>query len=125
VARHVVSVISGPAQALGTREPVLEANAFAVAEDVDLQLVLRGAGVELAVAHSSGGPTELVGTLLGAQAPSQDLRALIESGVAVHVDADGLTAHGLHVEDLVPGAHPVASDDVNELLRTADAVLIW
>lgn len=125
MARRVVSVISGPTQALGTREPVLEANAFAVAEDVDLQLVLRGAGVEMAVAQPSRGPNELAGTPLGAQAPGQDLRALIESGVAVHVDADALTAHGLGVEDLVPGAHPVARDDAHELLRTADAVLTW
>lgn len=125
MARRVVSLLQGVAGALLATEPALEANAYAVAEDLELTLVLRGPAVELAVAGSETRPGELAGVALPPAASAQDLRGLLESGVEVLVDAGELTRLGLVPADLVDGVAVRDEHALAESLRTADAVLGW
>lgn len=123
--RRVVSLLQGVSGALLPTEPALEANAYAVAEDVDLTLVLRGPAVELAIAGGEVRPGELVGVALPPAASAQDLQGLIESGVAVLVAAEELDRLGLVPTDLVHGVTVRDRPALAEELRTADAVLGW
>lgn len=125
MARRVVSVIRSLPGAVRGVEPSLEANAYAVAEDVDLTVVLRDAAVELAVDGAEVKPDSLAGQALPAAAAPHDLRGLLESGIAVHVHAASVTARGIRAGDLVSGV--AVSDDsaLAALLRSADAVLTW
>ena len=125
MARRVVSILRGPCGAARPSDPSLEANAYAIAEDVHLALVLRGSSVELAVARASASPVELAGVGLPPVAASQDLHGLIESGVEVYVDAASLHAHGLDPSALVRGVDVIGSDGLATLLREAEAVLGW
>jgi intracellular sulfur oxidation DsrE/DsrF family protein len=126
MARRVVSVLRGPCGAAArTSDPALEANAYAVAEEVSLTLVLRGASVELAVAGARAVPVELAGAALPPLAASQDLRGLVESGVAVHACGASLRARGIPLDALLRGVRVAEADDLAMLLRQADAVLAW
>jgi intracellular sulfur oxidation DsrE/DsrF family protein len=126
MARRVVSVLRGPCGAAArTSDPSLEANAYAVAEDVHLTLVLRGASVELAVAGARAVPVTLAGAALPPLAASQDLRGLVESGVEVHVCRDSLAWRGIDPGDLLEGVRPADGPALAALLRDADAVLGW
>ena len=125
MARHVVSVLHcGPA-ALRSSDPVLEANAYAVASDLDLTVLLRGDAVELAVAAGEGAPGHLAGTQLPPSAGGQDLRGLVESGLAVWVAAADVTYRGLDASALIGGVHLAEEAELDELLRRAEAVLTW
>lgn len=125
MARRVVSVLQGVAGALLPTEPALEANAYAVAEDVDLTIVLRGPAIELAVAGGEVRPGELAGVALPPAASAQDLRGLVESGVEVLVTAAELERVGLGAGDLVDGITLGGEETLTDLLRSADAVLCW
>jgi sulfur relay (sulfurtransferase) DsrF/TusC family protein len=125
MARRVVSVLRSGPRALRTGEPALEANAYAVAEDVDLTLVLRGAGVELALAGAELPPEELAGVALPPVAAAHDLRAIVESGVAVYADAEDLARRGLDPSELVAGVRVIDSTAAASVLRDADAVIAW
>lgn len=125
MARRVVSILRRGPAALRASDPVLEANAYAVAEDVDLALVLRGAAVELAIAGGETPPTDLAGIALPPAATAQDLRGLVESGVRVYVADADLRRRGLTQTELVAGVEPVGDDDLIGLLGAADAVLNW
>ena len=125
MARHVVSVLRcGPA-ALRSADPVLEANAYAVASDLDLTVVLRGDAVELAVAGGEIAPADLAGTQLPPSAGGQDLRGLVESGVAVCAAAADVAHRGLDASGLIDGVHLADQAELDELLRTAEAVVAW
>jgi intracellular sulfur oxidation DsrE/DsrF family protein len=125
MARRVVSVLHAPSGAPRPSEAALEANAFAVAEDIDLTLLLRGGGVEYAQRLPDLPLLDLAGHPLPDAAAGADLRGLLESGVAVVVGADCLDAVGLTPADLLDGVRVVAPAEVADLLRTADAVLTW
>lgn len=125
MARRVVSLIRTVPGAVRAVEPALEANAYAVAEDVDLDLVLRDDAVQLAVAGGEVPPAALGGVGLPPSASSHDVRALVESGVGVYADAAALTDRGIPDGALVGGVTPVDPPVLAELLRTADAVLVW
>ncbi|MDP8969015.1 MAG: hypothetical protein M3N52_00590, partial [Actinomycetota bacterium] len=120
-----VSVVRSGPSALCASEPTLEANVYAVAEDLDLTIVLRGRALELAIAGGEVRPGELAGVALPPAASGQDLQGLIESGVAVLADGDDLAALGLAVGDLVRGVRVADTDTVAAALRDADAVLCW
>lgn len=125
MARRVVSLVRGPLAAPGAADPAVEANAWAIAEDVHLTLVLTDHGVELAVAGGEVQPSELAGVALPPAATGQDLRGLIESGVGVYVDAAALVQRGVAGDALVEGVQRVDADELAALLRRADAVLAW
>lgn len=126
MARRVVSVLRGPCgSAARTSDPAVEANAYAIAEDVDLTIVLRGASVDLAVAGARAVPVELAGQPLPPLAASQDLRGLVESGVDVHACTASLADRGIDPDELLEGVRPSDADALTQLLRDADAVIGW
>jgi intracellular sulfur oxidation DsrE/DsrF family protein len=125
MARRVVSLLRTGPGGLRPTEAVLEANAYAVAEDVDLTLVLLASAVELAVAGGEVRPGEIAGVSQPPAASAQDLRGLVESGVGLLVSAEALAGHGLRPAELVEGARVVDDSTVAALLREADAVLTW
>lgn len=125
MARRVVSVVRAAPLALRGTDPVLEANAYAVAEAVELTVVLAGEAVELAVAGGEVPPSALAGAALPPAAYDQDLRGLLESGVAVYAAAEDLERLGLRPSDLVDGIRVVDGPAVAAVLRDADAVLAW
>jgi intracellular sulfur oxidation DsrE/DsrF family protein len=125
MARRVVSLLRGPAGAARANDAALEANAFAVAEDLDLTLVLRGRGVELAQHRPPDAPLELAGRPLPDPAAASDLQGLLESGVPVFVGADCLAELGLGPDDLLAGVRIVDAPAIAGLLRDADAVVAW
>lgn len=118
---------SAPLALRGT-DPVLEANAYAVAEAVDLAVVLIGPAVELAVAPlqpAAGHAPTIGGVQLPVLAHDQDIRGLLESGVHVHVAAEDVLALGLSASDLLSGVRIADADAVAHVLREADSVLAW
>ena len=125
MARRVVSLIErAPGVPLGG-VPVLEANAYAVAEDVDLAVVLRGDAVAFALTGGPSGFERLAGIPLPRAVGAQDLRGLLESGVAVHAEAAALDERGLTDDVLLPGVRRCDPPTLAGLLRSADAVLTW
>lgn len=125
MARRVVSLVRAHPGAVRSIEPSLEANAYAVASDVDLAVVLRGPGIELAVAGSEVCPGSLAGQPLPPAASGDDLRGLLESGIEVYASAGDLGRLGLCPEDLVEGVRVADDQAIADLLRRADAVLCW
>lgn len=125
MARRVVSLIRAHPGAVRSIEPSLEANLYAVASDIDLAVVLLGAGIEIAVAGGEVPPAALGGRTLPPAASADDLRGLLESGIAVYASADDLGELGLSPHDLVDGVQPADAQRIANLLRSADAVLCW
>lgn len=122
--RHVVSLVQR-APAVAHADPSLEPNAYAVAEDVDLLLVLRGRGIEHALATAEPANAVLAGVALPGPAEAADLRGLVESGIRVLVAASDLAATGISRNDLTPGVQVVDDGEVADALRRADGVLSW
>jgi sulfur relay (sulfurtransferase) DsrF/TusC family protein len=124
MARTVVSLVRS---SCGSRplEGAIEANAFAVAEDLDVRLVLAGDAVELALAGAEPDTGEVAGVLIAPVSTGQDLRALIESGVAVHALTDDVRERGLATASLVDGVAPLERTELAALMRSADAVVAW
>lgn len=125
MARRIASLLRAAPAALRATDPALEANAYAVAEDVDLTVVLQGAAVELAVAASEGRPTQVAGVSLPPAASGQDLRGLIESGVRVVAHGRDVDEHGIDRAALVPGVEVVETRTVATILSDAEGVLTW
>jgi len=125
VVRRVVSLIRWAPVALRGADPVLEANAYAVAEAVDIVLVLRGVAVELAVAAPAVEGPDPADAGLPVPVSDLDLVGLLESGVEVVVAAEDLARAGLTPDDLVAGVQVADGARLAEVLRQAEAVLTW
>lgn len=125
MARRVVSVLRGAPRALRATDPALEANAYAVAEDLDLTVVLRADAVELALAGGEVRPAQLAGVALPPSAGGHDLRGLVESGVQVLVDAEALSARGIRPGDIVRGVEIADTGRIFAVLSDAEGVLTW
>lgn len=125
MARRVVSLLRSPPGALRATDPALEANAYAVAEDVDLTVVLRGDAVDFALAGGEARPAQIAGVALPPAAGSQDLRGLLESGVRVVAEAAALSARGIDGGDLVAGVSIADDTEVIRILTGAEGVLTW
>jgi len=128
VARRVVSLVRSTPLALRGTDPILEANAYAVAESVDLAVVLAGPAVELALVPNSmrlGHAPSIAGVDLPVLAHDEDLRGLLESGVHVYATADDVAALGLVPDDLAAGVRVVDAEAVAVVLAAADAILAW
>lgn len=108
MAVRVVSLVRSAPVALRGVDPVLEANAYAVVEAIDLAVVLTGPAIELALAGAEG-----------------DLQALLESGVAVYASTPDCERLGLSSADLVPGVRMAEQAAIAAVLRSAQAVLAW
>jgi intracellular sulfur oxidation DsrE/DsrF family protein len=125
MARRVVSILTAAPAAMSTTDPVLEANIYAVAEDVDLTVLLRGVAIEYAARGGDAPTATLAGHDLPNSRCARDLRGLLESGVLVYVDAVSARHQGLDGSDLIPGVSIADAGEQSALLRTADAVLHW
>lgn len=125
MARRVVSVLRQGPGGLRAADPVLEAHAYAVASDLDLTVVLRGDAVELAVDGEQPRAIELAGVALPSAVSGQDLRALLESGIPVCADGGDVARRGLAPADLIDGVDVADDARLDELLRSAEAVLSW
>lgn len=125
MARRIVSLLRSAPGALRTTDPALEANAYAVAEDVDLTLILRGDAVDFALAGGEARPASIAGVALPPAAGSQDLRGLLESGVRVVAEAAALTNRGIDATDLIGGVTVADDAEVIRILTAAEGVLTW
>ena len=125
MARRIVSLIASVPGTVRPVEPALDANAYAVAEDVDLTVVLRHDAVELAVVGGEVPPSDLAGVPLPPAAAPHEVRALLESGIAVIADAAALHVRGVDAAALVAGVEVADDARIAALLGSADAVLSW
>jgi intracellular sulfur oxidation DsrE/DsrF family protein len=108
-----------------TADPVLDLNAYALAEDVELTLVLKAAGVDLAVAGAHVRPARIGGLGVPATAAEDDLRALLASGVTVLAVEEDLTARGLGPKDLLGGVEIIPEGELAGAVRDHDVTLTW
>ena len=125
MARRIASLLRSAPGALRATDPALEANAYAVAEDVDLTVVLRSSAVEFAVRGSETRPAQVAGVALPPAAGSQDLRGLLESGVRVVAEAAALQARGLDASQLIDGVELADDTEIADVLAAAEGVLTW
>ena len=109
--RRVASVVRSAPVGLRGADPALEANVYAIAEQVDLTVVLLGPAVELALA--------------GERALGGDLVVLLESGVPVYASEPDMERLGLGRGDLVEGVKVVDAAAVAAVLHEAEAILVW
>ncbi|WP_370328316.1 DsrE family protein [Euzebya sp.] len=123
--RRLVSLIRHAPGAPRGSEPSLEANAYAVTQDVDLTVVLLTDAVRLAVAAAEVPPRTIAGAAFPPAAPSHDLRALLESGIEVLVHDDALARHGIGPDELLPGVQVVDDADITDRIADAQGVLTW
>lgn len=122
--KRVLSLLRGAdAGSARLRDPALDLNAYAVAEDVELTLVLKDRGVELALRDSHAQPRAIAGHDVPCATPAADVRALLASGVNVLALEDDLGTRGLTVADLVEGVEVVAGADLARLLIEHDVTL--
>lgn len=106
-------------------DPVLDLNAYALAEDVELTLVLKVAGVELGLAGVHSRAATVGGLEVPAPAPGDDLRALLASGVRVVAVEEDLIARGIEAADLLDGIEVLAEVELGSLLVGNDVELTW
>lgn len=106
-------------------DPVLDLNAYALAEDVELTLVLKAAGVEIGIANAHVHPASVGGIEVPAAAAESDLVALLASGVRVVAVEEDLVARGLAPGDLVDGIATIPEAEFAELLTASDVTLTW
>lgn len=123
ITRVLSLVRRADAGAARAADPALDLNAYAVAEDVELTLVLQDRGVELALESASCHPGDLAGIEVPAAVPATDLRALLGSGVRVLAISTDLAARGLAVEDLVAGVAVIEPESLADMLMEHDVTL--
>lgn len=120
----VLSIVRGAdAGAARPNDPSLDLNAYAVAEDIELTLVLKDHGVELALAAADCHPGTIAGVDVPATVPATDLRALLDSGVRVLAVDPDLRARGLTIDELLDGVEVLDEPGLAALLASADVTL--
>lgn len=121
---RVLSLLRGAdAGAARAADPALDLNAFAVAEDVELTLVLKDAAVELGLEQASSHPGSVAGIDVPAASPSDDLRALLGSGVAVLAVMEDLVLRGLDPAELLPEIDVIDERALARLVADNDVTL--
>lgn len=121
---RVLSILRGAdAGAARANDPALDLNAYAVAEDIELTLVLKDHGVELALADAACHPEAIAGVEVPATVPATDLRALLDSGVRVLAVGPDLGARGLSVDELLGGVEVVDEPGLAALVASSDVTL--
>lgn len=121
---RVLSIVrSSEPGAARSADPALDLNTYAVAEDVELTLVLRDRGVELALANVADHRASIAGVEVAAARPADDIAALLASGIRVlAVDRD-VTVRGLLASDLVAGTEVVDEAALAGLIASHDVTL--
>jgi sulfur relay (sulfurtransferase) DsrF/TusC family protein len=121
---RVLAVLRGAdAGAARSADPAVDAATFAVADDVELTVVLKDRGVELGVAGTRCRSVVLAGVEVPASEPATDLEALLGSGVPVLAVEEDLAARGLRAGDLLAGIEPMVEADLAALLLRHDVTL--
>lgn len=121
---RVLSVLRGAdAGAARATDPALAVNAFAVAEDIELTLVLKSHGVELALAAARCEPEPIAGVAVPAARPGTDITALVDSGVRICAVAEDLADRGLGPGDLLDGVEVVPEADLAGMIVEHDTTL--
>lgn len=121
---RVLSIVRGAdAGAARPNDPALDVNAYAVAGDVELTLVLKDHGVELALGGTACHQDTIAGIEVPASVPATDLRALLDSGVSVLAVELDLRSRGLAPEDLLDGIEVVDEPGLAALIATCDVTL--
>lgn len=123
--RRLVSIVRHAPGAPRGAEPSLEANAYAVTQDVDLTVVLLEDAVRLAVARGETPPRTIGGAEFPPSAAAHDLRALLESGIRVLAHDRALTSQGIAADDLLPGVAVADDGHVADAVAAAEGVLTW
>lgn len=123
--RRLVSLIRHAPGAPRGSEPSLEANAYAVTQDLDLTVVLLADAVRLAVASAETRPRTIAGAAFPPAAPSHDLRALLESGIEVLAHSGALADQGITPTDLLQGVEIVDDARIAAAIADAQGVLTW
>lgn len=124
--RHprVLSIVRGAdAGAARPVDPALDATSFAIADEIDLTVVLKDRGVELGVDRVCCDRATLSGLAVPAAEPGVDLRGLIASGVRVHAVREDLDARGIEPAALVAGIEPLAEAELAALIVAHDVTL--
>lgn len=120
----VLSIVRGAdAGAARSADPALDTNTYAVADEIELTLVLKDRGVELGLDGVCCDQGMLGGLAIPVAEPGMDLRALIASGVRVHAVAEDLAARGIDPASLVSGIEPLAEAELARLLLEHDVTL--
>lgn len=121
---RVLSIVRGAdAGAARANDPALDLNAFAVAEDIELTLVLKDHGVELGLRAAACHTGTIAGVEVPAAVPATDLRALLGSGVRVVAVAPDLQARGLAADQLLDGVEVVDEPGLAGLVAACDVTL--
>jgi intracellular sulfur oxidation DsrE/DsrF family protein len=121
---RVLSIVRGAdAGAARATDPALDLNAYAVADEVDLTLVLKDRGVELGLARAACHPDEIAGVDVPATVPATDLTGLLSSGVTVLAVTEDLAARGIAPSDLLDGVAPVDEAALAGLIADHDVTL--
>lgn len=121
---RVLSLVRGAdAGSARTADPALDINAFAIADEIELTLVLKDAGIELALADVRHHPVAVAGVEVPAADPSRDLEGLLASGVRVLAVAEDLLARGLTSDALLGGVELIEEIELPALLVAHDVTL--
>ena len=115
--RRVLSIVTGAEPPRPAQHVALELNAYAVAEDLELAVVLVGDAVELAAA------APVAVDVSTAVTPA--LPALVASGVRVVVSEEDVALRGLDRSSLLAGVEPASVDVIADLIATHDVTLRW
>ncbi|MBW3664944.1 MAG: DsrH/TusB family sulfur relay protein [Actinobacteria bacterium] len=122
--KRVLSVVRGAdAGAARETDPTLDLNAYALAEELELTIVLAGRGVELALDDPRVARVTVAGVEVPAATPGSDVRALLASGVQVFALAEDVAVRGLSTSDLVSGVELIPGDRFADLLTGHDVTL--
>lgn len=121
---RVLSVLRGADPgAAREADPALDVNAYAVAEDIELTLVLKDQAVGLGLAPAAPTPEVIAGIAVPAAEPATDLTALLGSGVRICAVREDLEARGLAATDLVDGLELIDADDLAGMVAGHDVTL--
>lgn len=121
---RVLSLLRGSdAGAARALDPSLDLNAYAVAEDIELTLVLKDAAVELGLTGVACHPLTVAGIDVPAAQPKTDLQALLGSGVRVLAVTEDLTSRGIDPGELLEGIDLVDERGLAELVATSQVTL--
>lgn len=123
--RRLVSIVRHAPGAPRGSEPSLEANAYAVTQDVHLTVVLADDAVRLAVADGEVPPRSIAGAAFPPASPAHDIRALLESGIRVLAHDRALRAQGITAADLLAQVEVATDDEVGDVIVEAEGVLTW
>lgn len=121
---RVLSIVRGADPgAPRVADPALEATSFALADDVDVTVLLKAQGVELAVDGACCQAVRLRGVEVPVAEPWLDLRGMIASGVRVLAVLEDVEARGLAHGMLLAGVGLIAEAELAGLILAHDWTL--